>query len=276
MLPLPIVVFTDLDGTLLDERNYSWGAAEDALDALHRRKVPLIFCTSKTRAEVEFLRRLMGHTHPFITENGGGIFIPHGYFSHRIDGGTGGTRREHCLALGKPYSHVVEALESAAENAGVEIVNFRRMSSKEIAENTGLSIQEAALSQQRDFDEPFYLAGANAEKDRKLLATAKAAGLEITRGGRFWHAHSGSDKGRAVRELMKHFNKGKHSKLRSVGIGNSANDLPMLTAVNQAILLPQADGEFDDEIIQRLPKIRKGEMPGPAGWNQAVLDYLAA
>ena len=80
MLPTNLVVFTDLDGTLLDHHSYSWAAAEEALKELERRRVPLVLVTSKTRAEVEALQRKLGSVQPFVTENGGGIFIPHGYF----------------------------------------------------------------------------------------------------------------------------------------------------------------------------------------------------
>ncbi|MCG7852909.1 MAG: HAD hydrolase family protein, partial [Methanosarcinaceae archaeon] len=47
------VVFTDLDGTLIDHDTYSYKAARPALAALKKQGIPLIFCTSKTRAEIE-------------------------------------------------------------------------------------------------------------------------------------------------------------------------------------------------------------------------------
>jgi len=55
-----LVVFTDLDGTLLDEETYSWEAAEPALAMLRERGIPWVMVTSKTRAEVEVLRERMG------------------------------------------------------------------------------------------------------------------------------------------------------------------------------------------------------------------------
>ncbi|HEY4579910.1 MAG TPA: HAD-IIB family hydrolase, partial [Candidatus Acidoferrales bacterium] len=66
-----MIVFTDLDGTLLDYHTFSWTAANEALAEIERRRVPLVFCTSKTRAEIEALRRKIGNAHPFISENGG-------------------------------------------------------------------------------------------------------------------------------------------------------------------------------------------------------------
>jgi len=75
------IIFTDLDGTLLDSDTYSYEKAKIALQLLKKRRIPLIFCTSKTRAEIEFWRDEVGNYDPFISENGGGIFIPKDYFS---------------------------------------------------------------------------------------------------------------------------------------------------------------------------------------------------
>ena len=85
------ILFTDLDGTLLDAGTYSWDAARPALERLEALAIPWILCTGKTRAELAPLRRAMGHRHPCIIENGGAILIPRGYFTapftaHRLDG----------------------------------------------------------------------------------------------------------------------------------------------------------------------------------------------
>jgi HAD superfamily hydrolase (TIGR01484 family) len=74
-----LIVFTDLDGTLLDE-SYSFAAAQPALRKTAELDIPLVLCSSKTRREIEHYRKKLGNSHPFISENGGGIFIPEGYF----------------------------------------------------------------------------------------------------------------------------------------------------------------------------------------------------
>jgi mannosyl-3-phosphoglycerate phosphatase len=51
-----LLIFTDLDGTLLEQATYSFEAALPALQALRERNIPLIICTSKTRAEIEWFR----------------------------------------------------------------------------------------------------------------------------------------------------------------------------------------------------------------------------
>ena len=64
-------MFTDLDGTLLHPHTYSSDPARPALDTLKRLGIPVVFCTSKTRPEVELWRQRLGVTDPFIVENGG-------------------------------------------------------------------------------------------------------------------------------------------------------------------------------------------------------------
>lgn len=65
-----LVIFTDLDGSLLDTETYRFDAARATLEELTACQVPMVLCASKTRAEVEPLRQELGNTDPFIIENG--------------------------------------------------------------------------------------------------------------------------------------------------------------------------------------------------------------
>ena len=80
------IVFSDLDGTLLDNR-YEFDEAEDGLNILRERNIPLILCSSKTRLEIEELRLRLKNNEPFVAENGGAIFIPKDYFEKPIEKG---------------------------------------------------------------------------------------------------------------------------------------------------------------------------------------------
>jgi mannosyl-3-phosphoglycerate phosphatase len=274
MLPARLLIFTDLDGSLLDHHTFSWAAAEEALAEIERRRVPLIFVTSKTRAEVEVIRRKMAHAHPFITENGGGIFIPDGYFSIRLEGASR-LARYFCIALGRPYAEVCAALDELAAESGVEVAGFHHMRAREIAQNSGLSVKQAELAAQRDFDEPFFFAGATDTAIHSFEQAATRRGFQLARGSRFWHLFAGSDKGRATRKLADLYRKSEHTRLRSVGLGDSPNDIPLLAAVDRAILIPIAGGDYDAEVLSRVPRIVKAVAPGPAGWNAAVLSLLS-
>ena len=271
--PARVVIFTDLDGTLLDHHSYSWRAAQPALEAIRRRRVPLIFCSSKTRAEVEVLRKELRNRHPFITENGGGIFIPRNYFPRAIPGAKR-TGRYSCLALARGYEEMVGQLREISRQAGAEVIGFHQMTLARVAARTGLRLRQAELARQREFDEPFLFVGSRAGAEAKFRRLARRRGLELARGGRFWHLFAGSDKGRAVRRLIRSYQGGAAPRLRTVALGDSANDLPMLAAVHRAILLPKPDGSFDGRVLARLPKVTRGRAPGPQGWNLAVLALL--
>lgn len=272
-MPGRTVIFTDLDGALLDGRSYSWHEAAEALAEIGRRQVPLVFCTSKTRAEVEELRQKLCNEHPFITENGGGIFIPRGYFPQPMLSAIR-VAHYHCFALGRPYQQVVEELDRISAEAAAPVVGFHQMSAREIAANTGLDLHQAALAREREFDEPFFFAGASPAAEKNFLELARDAGFEAVRGDRFWHLFAGSNKGRAVRRLAGFYRRAAHARLRTVALGSSANDLPMLAAVDVAVLLPQTDGQVDADVFARLPAARLASAPGPSGWNESVLRIL--
>ena len=79
------IIFTDLDGTLLDSKTYSYEKSLAAISRLMKNGIPIIFCSAKTRAEQEIYRRELGLFHPFVVENGGAIFIPRAYFPFPFD-----------------------------------------------------------------------------------------------------------------------------------------------------------------------------------------------
>ena len=104
------VIFTDLDGTLLDE-NYSFKKAKPALDLVREKKIPLVICTSKTRAEIEVYRKKLRNNHPFISENGGAIFIPKKYFTKKFKY-TKKTKDYYIIELGTPYEQLKKVLKT--------------------------------------------------------------------------------------------------------------------------------------------------------------------
>lgn len=230
------VIFTALEDVLLDPRTGLFGEAEAGLDALAERRIPLVLLSSRTRAQLEPLRRKMGHGHPFVTENGGGIFVPDGYFNLRIPGSE--RRGRHlCVPLGRPYKEVIEALVDIAEECEAGVAGFHHMSAKEIAENTGLRPREAELARDREFDEPFYFTSADQPAIERFVAAARRRGFTAKSGSTFWHLSAGADQARAVTMLSKLFREATRIKMRAVGIASASADASWLRAVDQPILL---------------------------------------
>jgi len=183
------IIISDLDGTLLDSADYSFAAALPALEIIRARGVPLILCSSKTRAEIEIYRQRLNNEHPFIAENGGGIFIPQGYFSAATEAEAFDGYR--LVRLGTPYTEIRHRFVALREQSGAMVRGFGDMTDEEVASLTGLSLGEAALAKQRDFDEAFVFDGA---PDERFLQAIETAGLRWTQ-GQFFHILGNHDKG---------------------------------------------------------------------------------
>jgi mannosyl-3-phosphoglycerate phosphatase len=273
------LIFTALEGALVDPRTDSFAGGEEALSELELRKIPFVLLTARTREEIEPIRRKLGHNHPFVTENGGGIFFPDGYFSLRIPGAVR-TARYLSIAQGRPYAEVCEALDEIAEECAVGVAGFHHMSLREVADNTGLRPRDAELARAREFDEPFYFTSADDKAIARFVETARERGFDARSGPAFWHFSAKCDAARAVRTLSQLFREATHIKLRLVGIGGGQDDLPWLRTVDQAILIPDsreaaAPSENSQENPGRTRTIVMGDAPGAAGWNKAILNIIS-
>ena len=272
------LIFTAVEGALVDPRTDSFAGAEEALSELERRKIPFVLLTSRTREEIEPIRKKLGHNHPFVSESGGGIFFPDGYFSLRISGAVR-TARYLSIAQGRPYAEVCEALDEIAEECAVGVAGFHHMNLREIADNTGLPPRRAELARAREFDEPFYFTSADEKAIARFVETARRRGFDTRRGAVFWHLSARCDAARAVRTLAGLFREATHIKLSLVGIAGRAEDLPWLRAVDHAVLLPSSHetadpAELPRENPGRTRNIAAGEASGAAGWNKAILNII--
>lgn len=267
----PAVVVTDLDGTLLGSRDYSFEAARPSLAALRNKGIPVVLVSSKTRAEMECLRDAMGIDHPFVVENGGAAYLPVGYFNESV-GPTDSSGRYEVLSWGRSYGDLVAALRKAREETGARFVGFSDVDEGEIARRTGLPLDDARRAMARQFDEPFWLEGMEGESSQKALAMLSADNLTVTRGGRFCHVMGDCDKGRAVREILELYRRFRGSFV-SVGLGDASNDIPLLQEVDRAYLVAGPDGRHDPAVKMAVARARPVG-PAPGGWADAIEDFL--
>jgi mannosyl-3-phosphoglycerate phosphatase len=263
------VIFTDLDGTLLDRANYGFDAARPALDAVRARGIPLVPVTSKTRAELVPLRAVLGTGAPYVVENGGAIIVPRGAFTTSTSR-TGHDAEEVVIAIGANHREVAEALDQAARETGVRVRGFSAMDDVEVAAATGLSREAAALARRREHGEAFTI--LDGEGTLALLAALERRGYRWTRGGRFHHAFAGNDKGSAVRWLIARY-RAQWPAVRTIGLGDAPNDVPMLAEVDVAVVVR---GPHAAEVHALVPHATTTAAEGPAGWNAAVLSLLGA
>jgi mannosyl-3-phosphoglycerate phosphatase len=264
-----LIIFTDLDATLLDLKTYSYLPALEALRRIIERKIPLVFCSSKTRAEQQHYQERMGIREPMIVENGSAILIPQNYFSKPFQSRPAG---DGCCVIeaGDSAEKIKALISSVRRQTGARLKCFGEMSVEELCRVTDLNREAALRAQRRDYSETILSEMTDAEMSSFIEALA-SIGLSAIRGIRFHTVVSaGVDKGKAVVLLTDLFRE-EWGDARTIGIGDSANDEAMLAAVDLPFLLRRPDGSFEDIDIARLQTV-DGE--GPAAWNRLVCGLL--
>ncbi len=261
------VIFSDLDGTLLDPDTYSFDSALPALRQVREKGIPVVFVSSKTRSEVEVWRRRLQNEHPFVVENGGGIYIPKEYFPFEIPR-SAAQGEFRMISLGTSYGIIRKQFIELRERSGINVRGFGDMSVDEVAALTGLTTVEAGLAKSRDFTEPFVFPK---DPDARFLQAVEAEKLRWTQ-GRFFHVMGNHHKGRAVDRLRALYERKYNSAVFTIGIGDSLNDLPFLLAVDQPVLIRKRTGEYDARID--IPGLVRTRVAGAAGWSEAVVELL--
>lgn len=258
----PLLIFTDLDGSLLDHHDYSWQPAQPWLDKLAIANIPLILTTSKTSAEVEALQSALQLTHlPFIAENGALVHFPPDW-----------TLQEQLM--GARYADIRHTLEDLRHRYDFEFRGFGDVTPQQVALWTGLSEKNAALAMQREASEPLLWFGSDLDFVRfeKCLSHE---GLALTRGGRFWHVMGvDAGKGPAVQWLTAEYQRQRGKPVTTIGLGDGPNDLAMLEAVDHAVVI-KGHHEYDMPLNRHHPShvFRTSEF-GPRGWAQGLDHFI--
>lgn len=263
-----LIIFTDLDGSLLDPETYRWDAAAAALKRCMQHNIAIICNTSKTSAEMIHFHSQLPLPWPAIVENGGGILYPpdaKDSFSPNAEH----KGRWYTRALGPSYSEIRKAMQQIRDSTKIGLKGFGDMPIAEIQAFTGLDDESVRRSVCREFDEPFLLDEDRDEHIHMLRKHAARLGLRVTPGGRFYHLHGPFDKGTALRRLLAD-RKQKQGNLITMALGDSDNDIPMLESVTYPIWLA-ADAQKKPKHI---PNLIQPSKPGPQGWNEAVLRLI--
>jgi mannosyl-3-phosphoglycerate phosphatase len=252
--PLPLLVFTDLDGTLLAHDSYAWDAALPALSALKDIGAGVVLASSKTAPEMYKLRNDLGlERWPAIVENGAGRLAP---------GLRTAPKRE-------TYHSLRRKLGTLPANLRAHFRGFGDMDAAEIARITGLPLASAHLAATRAASEPGLWSGTQAERNEFIAALAVLS-ITAREGGRFLTLSFGGTKADQMSAITDALNPA-----RTVALGDAPNDIEMLeTADFGAIVanphrapLPPLRGEAQGQIIRT-------DQPGPIGWNTAILSLL--
>lgn len=250
------VVFTDLDGTLLDSHDFGYAAALPAIERLRTERIPLIPVTSKTMAEVAQLAAPLGISGPVIVESGGSIASREG-------------GRWTMIPLGVPVTQIRASAREIEARCNARLLLYSEMDEAQATLSSGLTGAALGRSRIRQFDEPFLLLEGELECVRRA---AESAGLVVRQGGRLLHLCGPVSKGDAACRVLWTYSRRPYV----IALGDAPMDAEFLALADVAVIIPGADGAPNATLRKAVPHATIASAPGARGWNDAVLAILEA
>ncbi|NQX89839.1 MAG: HAD-IIB family hydrolase [Halioglobus sp.] len=265
------MVFSDLDGSLLDHFSYSYEAALPLIDALEHLGIPLILASSKTKAEMLALRDVLHNKHPFIIENGAAVCIPRDYFTDNAEKTTlQGQYRVHEMAPRR--ERWLTALADLRKEFAGQFLSFHTAGTAGIVEMTGLTEQQAEAAGARGYSEPVQWMGTP-RGERQFAQRLRESGATVTRGGRFLTVTGDCDKGRAMAWLLNIYRQRYPGEcIEELAVGDSDNDRPMLEVARTALLIRSPVHDYPT--LHKNRDVLHSEKYAPAGWTEGVSRWL--
>ncbi len=230
-----LVVFSDYDGTIADEKTGTCDAATQCVRMLKEAGIPLVIVSSKTFEELREISRFLDLNESFAFENGGGIAYPL-EIGYRIE--------EMGLSV-QELRKLVPFIESVIDE---KIETLECMDIPRLCAYTGLSPEEAVLAKERRFSLPFIVEHGHLtnEKFEALSADLQKKGVLLRWGGRFYHLITrGAGKSNAVQKVCEFYAAAENVEIVAAGIGNSENDFDMLNVVHHPYLVRNRSSHID-------------------------------
>lgn len=261
-----ILVFTDLDGTLLDHHSYSAKPASDLVAWLHGMAIAQVIpITSKTQAELDYMDDLPMFKGVLTVSENGSVIAAADQSSFFLNDGS------DVLLLDVGYQQILDQIALLPSSLRNHIRGFDDMKIAEVVAETGLSIENARLAKQRQASEPFLWSGPKSEfqEMRSIMADA---GIDIQQGGRFFHFTGMKSKVDAMQMIVTAFRKNQpETDYVTIALGDGPNDLAMIEAADFGVTMPNPAGVT---ITSDQPGVRVAPATGPKGWVKAVSSIL--
>jgi predicted mannosyl-3-phosphoglycerate phosphatase (HAD superfamily) len=175
------------------------------------------------------------------------------------------------VVLGVPRARVLDALAELRDTEAIAFRGYADLTLEEVRNRTGLAAAAAGRARRRDFSETVWVEGGPAAWAR-FVAALPARGLRTFGDGPSGTVvGSDADKGRALVVLDRLYRAWADASGRPVpltaGVGDAANDAPMLRGVGRAFLVERPGGGWAQLDVEGLERV---EGVGPVGWARAA------
>ena len=255
-----LIIFTDLDGSLLHRDNFKFDAIKDYIKNLIDEGIIIIPNTSKTEKEIEEFIKELGSNLPFISENGSsihGLNLINSNFPNKI-------------VLSRDKQELIKVFDSKVpENLKAKCKFISKMKSKEQTNIFGLKDNNLKNALSRKYTIPFLFEGDKKEKNR-LFNVLRSSSLTMQEGGRVLNLGDNTDKVKSMNQVLKIYKK-LESKIKVIAVGDNFNDLDMLRNCDIPCLV------FNDQFKQDQININNlivSNKPSPEGWADVIKTAL--
>lgn len=264
----PLLIYSDLDGTLLDIHTYDWQPALGWLETLRENQIPVILCSSKTAAEMLEIQSDLGLDGlPFIAENGAVIQLDVRWNDHPD---------APRLITGAAHTDIVNVINQLRDREGYKFTTFDDVDERVIGEWTGLNRERAALAKLHEASVTLIWR----DSDERMAAFDDALaglGLKFVQGARFWHIlDERGGKDQAINWLNEQYLQREGALPTTLGLGDGPNDAPLLDSVDYAVVVKginrQGVALKDDDPA----RVYHTHQPGPAGWREGLDHFFSS
>ncbi|WP_298635343.1 HAD-IIB family hydrolase [uncultured Umboniibacter sp.] len=267
---MSFIVFSDLDGTLLDHHDYSFDAALASIAALQAQAIPLVLNTSKTEAETTEIRTALRLEDAFIIENGAAAYLPKRQFL-AAPAESYAVGDYWCHALVEPVEYWRKLLTQFAGAHPQCFTTFSEMSVTQLSDLTGLTMDQARSAKSRAYGEVLHWIGTDSSLNA-FRSFAKDNGAKVHIGGRFVHFGGDTDKGRAMEWVTARYQELKSSALQTIALGDGGNDAPMLEVADFPIVIRSPVNPSPN--LTTTAAVRTSKSCGPLGWQEEIARFL--
>ena len=256
-----ILIFTDLDGTLLNRDNFKFESTKPFLKELKKKDIIIIPNSSKTEDEIIEFNNEADFKYPFVSENGS-IIHNLNFLNHEFP---------DKIMLAR-HTHEIQNIFDKNINQDLKS-KCKVISSLTMSEQTQIfGLPENKLKQvfKRSCTIPIIFEGNNEEKLslKKLLLKN---GLDYMEGGRVLNLGDRINKADAMKKITQMLENKFRCKPKTIAVGDNHNDLEMLQNSDIPCLVK------NDKFLKKNLQIKNliiSKQAAPEGWVEIVLSLI--
>ena len=252
-----IIIFTDLDGSLLDKDTFKFDEIEDYFKDLISGGVKIIPNSSKTEAELLDFNKQYNLNLPFISENGSSI---HGLNLIHKD-------LPNKISISRPADQIISIYNEIIPNNLKQKINFiLKLKLEEQKKIFGLPSTKMMLASKRNYSLPIQFMGNEIEK-KEFFKIINNVGLTVQTGGRIMNICDNVNKSKAMSKALRLISKELDDEIITIGVGDNENDIEMIKQTNHPCLVK--NDNFNSSLIN-IDNLIKSSEPSPLGWADVI------